>query len=514
MGLLAAICDTLDGLSRAAPGPPGGAMLSGGWYGGPMTMDAFGSKRAPTPYQLVEGYKSLIYACCQINDNAVARCKLRLYADAGKGAAPRSACEPRRVTRSEWRRLRALPYMRSMVGGVGDVHEVTDHPAIDTLDSPDPDGYFDRQQLLSLIVRYADVVGVAYLKPDGTRGDAFPAYLWPLASQYVITVSRPGTPLIDAYTYFTERYEFDELVRFRLTVSLRDPYKAGYSPTYAALEYAGLEDQYVSIQTTLLSAGARPSTAWVPSDPTMPPGEDERRRFEADLDRQHARGNAGRHIVTRGAYTPHPLSYTPADLSGLDLSKYDMERTANCFGIPLPFLSGETNLANLQAAREQHAANAVEPRCKMIAAVLTRLVRKYDPRLFFAFDPAVPEDEERRAKIAQTRLATGQTTINEENDEAQWTPKPWGDAPWLPGTLKQPDMITEAHEQGMETAKAGLGAMQDEGGDDDPGGADAGGGGGPDGDADRAVPAVHAGAVAVDARLDAVLAALEREVGL
>lgn len=557
MGLLSAISDSLDGLFRAAPGPPGGAMLSGGWYGGPMTLDAFGSKRAPTPYQLVESYKSLIYACSQINDNAVTRCKLRLYVDSGKGGQPRSACGPRRVARSEWQRLRSLPYMRSLVGGVGDVHEVTDHPAIDTLDHPDPEGYFDRQQLLSLINRYCDVVGVAYLKPDGMRDGLFPAFLWPLAAQYVISVSRPGTPLIDRYTYFAETYRFDELLRFRNTVSLRDPYKAGYSPTYAALEYAGLEDQYVSIQTTLLSGGARPSTAWVPTDPTMPPGDVERRRFEVDLDRQHARGNAGRHIVTNGAYTPHPLSYSPADLSGLDLSKYDMERTANCFGIPLPFLTGETNLANLQAAREQHAANAVEPRCKGIAAVLTRLCQKYDPRLFWAFDPCVPEDEERKAKISETRLRMGQTTINEENEEAQWLPKTWGDAPWLPGTLKQPDMITEAHQQGLETAKAATEKTQNETANADVPASDALAAKSDDGSEDRGLPAIHAAAVSwggrpamsmperkegeslkdyhrrikeeaaairigdrfaaqvsVDARFDAVLAAMEREMGL
>lgn len=530
MGLLSAINGSIDGLFRAAPGPPGNATLSGGWYGGPLTTDAYGSKRAPSGYQLVEAYKSLIYACCQINDNAVTRCKLRLYSDADKGGQPRSACGPRRIRRSMYGRLQAMPYLRTLSDSVDNIQEVTVHPALDTLDAPDPLGYFDRQQFLSMICRYCDVVGTAYFKPDGQlsvgNGLGVPMYLWPLAAQYVIPRPMVGSPLIEGYTYFNEFFAYDDLLRFRLTVSLRDPYKSGYSPTYAAIEYAGLEDQYVSIQTTLLSAGARPSVAWTPTDPTMPPGDSERRRFEQDLDRQFARGNAGKHIVTNGAYTPNTMSYSPADLSGLELSKYDLERTANIFGIPSPFLTGDTNLANLQAAREQHAANAVEPRCKMIACVLTRWVQQYDPRLFFAFDSPVPEDEERNIKLATMRLGAFMTTIDQENEESQWPPAPWGKEPWMLNTLRQPSMIQQSQDQAIESAKAladadempGPGQPGNDGGKSDDGSddpnqpaGDSGDSKSGDGNEDRGVPAVHAGSVA---RFDAILAALERDLKL
>lgn len=446
--------DAAPQVERGAPSGPVGSTV----IGGPLFTDAFGARRAPTPFQLVESYKSLLYACVQINANAVSQVPLRLYSDSSHGDEPRDLAGPRPVTRAVHARLRGLGYLRS-VGSVRDLKEITDHPLLDCLDQPDPGGYFDRQSLLDLIVRYCDVVGTAYVLLDGpTRG--VPRWLWPLASQFVTVVPAESTPLIEGYRYFENTYKYEQVLRFRCTPSLRDPYKAAFSPAYAATDYAGLEDAWVAIQTNLLGNGPRPGMIASAKDASMPPGDNDRLRLAQSLEMNHSRGNAGKVLVTNGAWDFTPWNYTPADLGGLEVSRYDLERTANVFGIPMPFLSGETNLANLQAAREQHAKNAVEPRCKLIASVLTRFVRRFDPRLFFAFDSAVPEDEERRAKIAQMRLTTGQTTINEENEELQWEPKPWGDEPWLAGSLKQPTMLQQSHEQGMEAAAAGIEAQK------------------------------------------------------
>lgn len=512
MSLLSALSDSLDGLLRSRPGAPGGATLSGGWMGGPATVDAYGARRAPTPYQLVESYKSLIYACVQINDNGVARVPLRLYADGGRpGGVPRSACDPRRVTRSQWGRLRALPYARSLVGGSAQTFEVNTHPILDTLDSPDPDGYFDRQQLISLIVRYCDVVGSAYLKPDGPASMP-PTYLWPLAAQHVVPRPMAGGPLIAGYTYFADFYAFDELVRFRSTVSLKDPYKAGYSPTYAALEYAGLEDEWMSIQRNVLSNGARMSMLISAKDATMPIQEVTARRLEQDLDRQHARGNSGKPWVIRDAVEAVPVNWPPGDLSGLEITKQVIERTANCFGVPIAMLTPETNLANMQAAREHHASNAIEPRCKMIAAVLTRLVRKYDPRLFFAFDSAISEDEEKDAKVTKVLIEAGVKTINDERDDMGLMPVEWGDEPWFLNTMQQPSTLTETAKIGVEAAKAGVEQTKNATANSDLPASDALAAKSAAGGGDRSLPALHG--AAVDARLDTILAAWEREAGL
>ena len=50
-------------------------------YGyGPTWSDQFRFRLAPTPQDLVENYKALIYTCVNLNANAVARGTLRMYA--------------------------------------------------------------------------------------------------------------------------------------------------------------------------------------------------------------------------------------------------------------------------------------------------------------------------------------------------------------------------------------------------------------------------------------------------
>ena len=53
-------------LGKAAPPANHGA----GWGGGSWFSDAFRSRRAPTPHELVDAYKSLVYACVNLNASA------------------------------------------------------------------------------------------------------------------------------------------------------------------------------------------------------------------------------------------------------------------------------------------------------------------------------------------------------------------------------------------------------------------------------------------------------------
>ena len=73
---------------------------------------------------------------------------------------------------------------------------------------------------------------------------------------------------------------------------------------------------------------------------------------------------------------------------------YDRTCLASIFGQPPTYYTTDTNPANLEAADQQHAQDGVDPRCNMIAEELTALIQHYDPRLFFAFDSTLPEDED------------------------------------------------------------------------------------------------------------------------
>jgi len=518
--------DDLVGL----PGPPGGFTLGSTYLGGPLFTDAFGAKRAPSPWQLIEKYKSLIYALVAKNANARCRVPLRLYTDSSRGAKPRSICDPYPVTTRSFRRhLSRLGHTRVSPSSVDQVYEVRSHPILDALDRPDPYGYFDRIKLLSLISRYNDVVGQHFLMPEGNgwrdpnaRAKGPPIYLWVLYSQYVLPVRMAGSPLINYFQYFAEHIPFDYLLWFRTNNSLRDPYGAGYSPTYAGDQYADLEDRFVAIQDQVLGLGPRPNFIATAVDPLQPPGETERRRFESELRQKHAAGYAGGVLVNTGAWNFTPVSYSPADLGGLQVSEYDMNRLCNLFGIPPSYFSTETNLANLQAADTQHARDAVEPWCVSVASTLTQVVRQFDQRLFFAFDPCVPEDEEREARIIDMQLKNGLVTINQANEESQWPKASWGDAPWFAGTLKQPDMIEASHEMGMKALDHGMDmserqqdyAESDESSDDSDDDSDWGDRNGNGDSRSFQGASGHVSRTSLDMRMDTILSAIEYDLGI
>ncbi|MBU6428251.1 MAG: phage portal protein, partial [Cyanobacteria bacterium REEB65] len=411
--------------SAVASGAPAGSNLGYAWTGGPSYVDAFGARRAPTPPQLVEAYKSLIYFCVEVIAKRVQRNPLRLYvASGGRLARPRSLCSPRPLTRTLDRHVRSRDWLPRNLASAERIEEVTEHPFLTLLDHPDPFGYFNRRSLIGTLCRYLDVTGTGYVKPFGL-GDSFPEELWPLQSQYVLGFNKGSTALIEKYQYFTETYKFEELVRVRWE-SLRNPYGAGYGPTQAAIQYARLEDSFVSIQEQVLDAGPRPGMIVSPDNPQLPLGSDEAKRLEQDLNRKFSRGAAARVWVQQTPLKAQVMTYPPGDLAGLQISDYDMERTCNCFGVPPTMTGKDTNLANMEASEKRLGEDAIEPRCDLIASELTSFVRRYDERLFVAFDPVLKENEERTAKVFDMGIRNGSFSPDEYRQEAGWEPaKNW-----------------------------------------------------------------------------------------
>ena len=74
----------------------------------------------------------------------------------------------------------------------------------------------------------------------------------------------------------------------------------------------------------------------------------------------------------------------------------------------------------------------------MIASTLTRLVQRYDRRAFRASTLLWAKTADRDAQIHDIDLKDGRETINEANVDSPWTPKPYGDEPFLPNSLVQP----------------------------------------------------------------------------
>jgi Phage portal protein len=446
------------------------------WSGGPLYADAFGAKRGPSPYQLVESFKQIHFACAEFNALGTAILPLRLYCASALGQQkPRSASMPRSLERIEIQRLLKLNYVRRTFNSadVEDVHEITNYPLLDTIDrcAVDPKtglSYFDKPSLVATLCRYLDIVGLAYLKPESENGAGLkdllaasmpPPLMWPLQSQYVRPIRQPDSALIEKFGYFADVYDPGDLVWIRLRPSLRDPYGAGYAAAQAAWQYGGLEDKGISMWDQLLGTGARPNLLVSAKDPNMAPGDDERKRYEYELNMFHARGRAGRAHVTNGAWEYTPLNYQGFDTGEMQVNNYNLERMCNCYGVPVSFMTRETNLANFQAGRTFHAQFGIEPRAQCIASSLTELTRKYDKRLFWAFDSAIGEDKAEAMRLMIEQVKAGLVTGNEANADQPWAPKPYLEEPWIPNNLVQPSMAAEKHETGMAAAAAGAQAL-------------------------------------------------------
>lgn len=471
MGVLQSIGSYLSNVARALGnrGVPLGVTAGsiGFSAGGPLYLDEFHSKRPPAPYELVNEYKAVVYSCIRLNMNGVSRVPLRLYARTGpKQERPRRAYSEV-VSRRRQEHLRSLPHMIGRLGDRDAIDEITEHPFIDALNHPNP--FFDRELLIQHIVASMDVVGSAYFFPTRPLDrDGVPDItqardgmeIWPFQSQYVYPYkgfpkeTDPDSGLIREYRYFGDSYHPDALVRIRY-VSLRDPYLSAYSPLHACFEQQGLSNYYTAIVESILKSGARPSLMVSPKNAEIPMGEQERKRVELDINNRFTGGRSGHIWVTNGAIDVKPVSFPPADLAGLEISKDCRLKIANCLDIPMALLQSEdSNRAVAQEATYQHQYYAIAPRCRLIETALSeQLARPVDDRLFFAFDNPVARDEERDSKVWATLVSNGLKTINEVRDENGMEAVPWGDEPWFAQTLIQPSQQQEKHELGLETAQ-------------------------------------------------------------
>ncbi len=449
---------------ETGPLPPGRFSFGTQLYGGPAYTDAFKSRKAPTLYELVENYHALIYAMVARNRNAVARVPMRLLADGSRvQGKPGRACDAIRVSRHVGRRLARDGAIST--AAVDQVYEVRNHPLLDVLDEPDPYGTFTREKLIGLMVSYMDVLGSAFLVPEGNGWDwekdnarsmGPPENIWVVYPQYVIPVRLAASPIVSWFQYFGSRLPYQSVMWFRHNHSLRDAYGAAFSPTYAGEPYRKQEQELVAILSQVLGIGPRPNLIATAKDAMIGVGRDEKTAFEQDLVRKHAAGYAGGILVNTGAWDFTPVEYPQADIAARDVAQHDRDNLASIFDQPPTYYTVDSNLANLEAADVQFNRNAVEPRCKTVAAQFTRLARMCDPRLFFAHDPVMPEDDEVREKVLTMQLASGRVTINQANEEEKYPAVAWGDEPWLSSTLQQPSMAVEKHEQALEQGEQAM----------------------------------------------------------
>lgn len=456
---------------RDGPQPPGRFSFGTQTYGGPTYTDAFNARRGPSQLRLAENYNALIYAMVNRTRDGVTRVPMRLLADGSRAQGkPSRACDPIRVSRAMGKRLAGQGKISS--AAVDQVYEIRNHPLLNTVDEPDPYGTFTREKLIGILCMFMDVFGSAFLVPEGNGWDwrkpgkakGPPECLWVIYPQYTIPVRMAASPIVERFQYFADPIPYEAVVWFRHNHSIKDVYGAAFSPTYAGEPYRQQEQELVAILSQVLGIGPRPNLIMSAKDALAGINPTQMKVLKQDMVSKQAAYAAGGILVTDGSWDVTPVDYPKADIAAKDIAQHDRDNLANIFGMPPTYFTVDSNLANLQAADAQFAKANTEPRCKTIEAQFTRLAKQCDPRLFFAFDPVLGENELEQAQCDKIYVDMGAITINELNEEKKYSKKPWGDAPWMPGTLKQPDMIMEAHDQSLEQGQAAIDGQDLEGG--------------------------------------------------
>ena len=242
---------------------------------------------------------------------------------------------------------------------------------------------------------------------------------------------------------------------------MRDPYLSAYAPLHACYEELGLSGYYTGSVESILKGERGPGGIVGPKNDQMPWGDTERKRMEIDINNRFTGGNSGRIWVTNGAFDFQRSTFPPADLAGLEITKWERLLIANCLDVPISLLQAEdTNKAVAAEGTHQHQYYAIEPRCRLIASALThQLARPVDPRLFFAFDDPVQRDNERETKIVDMKLKNGTLTINEDRSEHGLPAVAWGDEPWQSNALIQPSTAAEEVASGSRKAAETMAAQ-------------------------------------------------------
>jgi len=411
----------------------GRAERRGGWGGmggsAGWTPLAGRDSHSAGPGNPLEELRHTAYACASLNAAVCASYPPKLYTLVGTGETPRLAT----------RRLRgeALERLAWPGGGIPqgvEVRQVEEHPLLDLLAEVNPEQ--DAQELWELTTLHQECAGSAFwlLEGDGP----VPSAVWVLAPERVklerdgalMTAYRVGGPagLVDLSP--------EQVIHFRYP-DPRDCYGKGLGPLQAVLASARLASQFVAYKRGLWENAALPGVVLTPEAPL---GDEERERLEAEWNAKFRKGGNGRVLVADSSLKVSVVQNSLADLAALAEAGATKEDIANAFGVPMAYLTKETNLANLQASDRQHLGLTIRPRLRRRDQRLTRtLARRADPtgRLFFASEDPTPVERDYALRRQELDMAQGVRTINELRLERGLDAVAWGDKPWVPGNWKQ-----------------------------------------------------------------------------
>ena len=420
--------------------------LSRGDAAYPYKRDVYGRKNGLSNNGLIESYESWARACADLNATATGSVCPRLYiktnGEGYKGLKTVKVLGERKYHLSSKLRLTAGEQ----------IEEVVNHRILDLLNNPNE--HLDGKQLITGTQLYKEVIGTSYwlvtLDLLGTPQDIH------LLRSQDVTVERDETGKPIGVKCGKEKFSLkgeDYLIINFPFLALTDPFFfEGVSPLAAVWDTVSTMAKLDATQAALLDNDALPQVLVSPANSDGYMGENEQRRFAQRWRQSFLRGANGL-ALSEEPVNVQKLSFSPRDLSALQIKAKGKEEICGVFGIPLALMSDSNfTYATLNASRMQHALAAVKPRVDAIEARLNKLlVPLFDNsgKLFLAFDDPSPENrEERRQEIVSFCGARPVITQNEGRKELGLPPVEGGDElnpiqPGMQGLLDTPDPETE-----------------------------------------------------------------------
>lgn len=386
-------------------------------------LDGCRPRNQPTANDLLASLKNTAWSCATINASVCASMPPRLYVSTGKGQAP-SRCATRKLESVFVKQLQATRQQMAQ----HTIEEVTDHPLLTLFRQVNPvHNSFDLWDLTQLSL---ETVGSAYWLLDFDAVLQIPSAIWILPPHLISPHRAPNSPrLVDHYDYRGQTLQQlppSRVIHFRFP-DPRDPYLSGLSPLRACFEQAALVSDFAAMKRSIYENTGVPSVVLTPKEPIS---VEERDRLETLWRQKFTQGGQGKALVADSELSVTLLSHSMGDLAALADMKATKADIANAFHVPLPFLSGETNLANMQASDHLHKTLAILPRLRRRDEKLNeQLIPLFDPsgRLFFHSPDPTPANQQFLLQQEQSDLRFGVRTINEVRASRGLAPVAWGD---------------------------------------------------------------------------------------
>ena len=365
------------------------------WHelGSPVSgVDKWSSVAEPSKSQLQSlVQESTSFACARWIANIIASTPLRLLitreTDDNNFQTPVN-----KRKRLEPRHHKYLLDNHKAVKAAGVVEEVIDHPWLDLIEEPNP--WLDGHSLKELWSYYLDATGESYTEVKEAGGTL---QLW---------IYPPHTiePILNSDNQTVKHYELNSGTADVRTIQpddmlvmaqrdLHHPLAYGRGNLRNAYELINLEKLMLSYQSTTMENGGTPSAIMSPKEPF---GAAESQRMAKSFQQLFKQIGNGGVLFLQEPFDFNQFSVNPKDVLSIEQLTHIANKIATSFGIPLALIDSSSVSADATyySAIRQALQVAVLPRLRKIETCLNRFVRRYDDRLYFAFDDPMPRNEQ------------------------------------------------------------------------------------------------------------------------